>query len=91
MVRGSDLNGFKDAVIGDIEAIEMKVNLCKPEVGFMQIVVWVCSEQVLEHRLAFVGFLIRDQVSVEVPLSYQDQVHDIVLQEEGVLCTEEWL
>ena len=91
MVRGSDLNGFKDAVIGDIEAIEMKVDLSKPEVGLMQIVVRVRSEQVLEHRLALVSFLIRYQVSVEVPLSYQDQIDYIVLQEERVLCAEERL
>ena len=91
MVRGSDLHGFKDAIIGDIEAIEMKVDLCKPEVGLMQIVIRVRCEQVLEHRLALVSFLIRDQVSVEVSLSYQDQIHDIVLQEERVLCTEKWL
>lgn len=69
----------------------MKVDLCKPEVSLMQIVIRMRSEQVLEHRLAFVGFLIRDQVGVEVPLSNQDQIHDVVLQEEGVLCTEEWL
>ena len=69
----------------------MKVDLCKPEVSLMQIVIRMRSEQVLEHRLAFVGFLIRDQVGVEVPLSNQDQIHDVVLQEEWVLCTEEWL
>ena len=69
----------------------MKVDLCKPEVCLMQIVLRMRSEQVLEHCLTFVGFLIRDQVGVEVPLSDQDQIHDIILQEEGVLCTEEWL
>ena len=69
----------------------MKVDLCKPEVSLMQIVVRIRSEQVLEHRLALVGFLIRDQVGVEIPLSNQDQIHYVVLQEEGVLCTEEWL
>ena len=57
----------------------------------MQIVVGMRSEQVLEHRLALVCLLVRDQVSMEVSLSNQDQIHDIVLQKVGVLCTEEGL
>ncbi len=69
----------------------MKIDLCQTKIRLMKIVVRMCSEQVFEHCFALVGFLIRDQVSMEVSLSYQYQIHDIVLQKEGVLCTEEWL